>query len=129
MRALLLSLAALIAAAPAPAQQQPSPSPTPAGTEEQMPATAEDHLVRAGQYRAKAAEYRSEAAAHRKMASEYERAKGSPQYRAKTGRTEPWVAKMREHCESYIKAAEKMAKEAEMFADFHRMRAAELQGR
>jgi len=35
---------------------------------------------------------------------------------------------MRNHCDAYIQAAEKLAGEAERFAEFHRMRAGELKG-
>jgi hypothetical protein len=36
---------------------------------------------------------------------------------------------MRKHCESYITAAERMAVEAEQFAEFHRMRGEEMRGK
>lgn len=48
---------------------------------------------------------------------------------AKTGRENPWIKKMRVHCEGYIRDAETLAASAEKFAEFHAMRAAELQGK
>lgn len=94
-----------------------------------VPQTAEEHLARAGSYREKAAQYRREAEAHRKMFADYDKRQGSPALRSKLGREEPWIAKMRQHCDSYIKEAEKMAAEAERFAEFHRMRGEEMRGK
>ena len=94
-----------------------------------VPHTAEEHLARAASYREKAAQYRSEAETHRKMFVDYDKKQGSPALKNKMGRDEPWVAKMRQHCESYIREAEKMASEAEQFAEFHRMRGEEMRGK
>jgi len=94
-----------------------------------VPHTTEEHLARAASYREKAAQYRSEAETHRKMFVDYDKKQGSPALKNKMGRDEPWVAKMRQHCESYIREAEKMASEAEQFAEFHRMRGEEMRGK
>ena len=94
-----------------------------------VPRTAEEHLARADSYREKAAQLRREADAHRKMFVEYDKKQGSPAMKNKMGRDEPWIAKMRQHCDSYIKEAEKMASEAEQFAEFHRMRGEEMRGK
>ena len=94
-----------------------------------VPHTAQEHLARAAAYKEKAAQYRKEADEHRKMLAGYKKAQGSPALENKMGREEPWVGKMRQHCESYIKAAETMAAEADSFAQFHRMRGEEMQGK
>ena len=94
-----------------------------------VPRTAEEHLARAASYREKAAQLRREAEAHRKMFVEYDKKQGSPALKSKMGREEPWIAKMRQHCDSYINEAEKMASEAERFAEFHRMRGEEMRGK
>lgn len=93
------------------------------------PQTAQEHLARAATYKEKAAQSRKEAEEHRKMFADYDKKQGSPLLKSKMGRDEPWVAKMRQHCNTYIKAAETMAAEAERFAEFHRMRAEEMQSK
>lgn len=94
-----------------------------------VPHTAEEHLARAASYREKAAQFRGEAEAHRKMFAEYDRKQGSPAMKSKMGREEPWIATMRQHCDAYIRQADKMAAEAEQFAEFHRMRGEEMRGK
>jgi hypothetical protein len=93
------------------------------------PATADEHLARAATYQEKAATYREDAAVHRKMFADYERKTGNPALQSKAGRELPWVAKMRKHCEAYIKDAETLAADADRFAEFHRMRAEEMRGK
>ena len=94
-----------------------------------VPGTAEEHLTRAAAYKDKAAQYRKEAEEHRKMFADYKAQQNLPALQTKTGRELPWIAKMRKHCESYMKQAERMAAEAERFAEFHRMRGEEMQGK
>ena len=94
-----------------------------------VPATPAEHLARAATYQKKAAAYRIEAAEHRKMFADYERQQGNPAMQSKAGRELPWIAKMHKHCEGYIKDAEKLAADAERFAEFHRMRAEEMRGK
>ena len=48
---------------------------------------------------------------------------------AKSGRGNPWIKKMRLNCEDSIRDADRLAAGAEKFAEFHAMRAAELQGK
>lgn len=93
-----------------------------------LPQTPDDHLALARGYDAKAARYREEAQAHRRMlAEEVQHASGPPR---KGASLEPgWLAKKREHCEGYIWAADQLAAEASKFAEYHRLRAAELQGK
>ena len=94
-----------------------------------VPATADEHLARAATYQEKAAAYRQEAAVHRKMFADFERRQGNPAFQVKTGRELPWIAKMRKHCDAYIKDAERLAGDADRFAEFHRMRAEEMRGK
>lgn len=111
------------------ADQAPPPSAARAEQEAAIPQTADEHLARARSYDEKAAAYREEAATHRKMLADYDKANGNPALKTKTGQELPWVAKMRKHCESYMREAGRMAAQAERFAEFHRMRAEELRGR
>ena len=105
-------------------QASPSKQETQAG----VPQTADEHTARAAWYREKAASYRQEAELHRRMFADYDKKEGSAALRSKSGRELPWVAKMRKHCEGYMEQAQKMATEADRFAEFHRMRAEEMQG-
>lgn len=101
------------------------------GTVEQgsVPQTPEECFAQAAKYKEKAAGYRREAADHRKMLADYKAKQLPPGLETKLGQEPPWVKKMRKHCEGYIKAAEKMAVEAEQFADFYRMRGEEMRGK
>lgn len=90
-----------------------------------LPQTPQEHLAMAENYRRKAIEYRQEAEYHRKMNEEYRKKVTFP----KEIRENSYAKKMRIHCEKFIKAAQEAAREAEMMADFHTMRAKELQGK
>lgn len=126
-----LAAALLLVSAPWAAAGDQSAPGTAAGDEQAVavPQTPDEHIARAKTYEEKAAAYRQEVATHRKMLADYDKAQGNPALESKTGKELPWVAKMRKHCESYIKEAERMAGEATRFAEFHRMRAAEMQGK
>jgi hypothetical protein len=87
-----------------------------------MPDTAAGYLKRAAEYEQRAKDLREEARAHRVMLDDFIR-KEPPN---KTGGEYPWVAKMRKHCEGYIRQSEALAREAEGFAEFLRWRAKEL---
>ena len=93
-----------------------------------VPTTREDHLALADGYRKKAVAYREDATTHRQMLDAYKKQVATPMD-AKTGLENPWIKKMRLHCEEYIRDAERLAVSAEKFAEFHTMRAAELQGK
>ena len=41
----------------------------------------------------------------------------------------PYVKKMRLHCEKYINASENLAREADEMAKYHEMRAKEMEGK
>jgi len=102
---------------------------TPDNLEQSVPQMPEEHFARAAKYREKAVAYRREADDHRKMLADYKARQTPPGLETKLGQEPPWVKKMRKHCESYITAAEKMAVEAEQFAEFHRMRGEEMRGK
>jgi hypothetical protein len=124
--ALTLSLAA---AAPAlslgagAAQDHTSPAPA-QGVK--IPQTAGDHYELAESYRKKAVGYREEAEAHKKMLAEYSRRVAK---NPKDPGENPYVRKMRLHCEKYFRAAEALAREADEMAKFHTSRARELEGK
>jgi len=90
--------------------------------------TPGEHLALAEGYRKKMAAYREDAATHRQMLADYKKRVAVPTD-AKSGVENPWMKKMRVHCEEYIRDADKLAANSEKFADFHTMRAAELQGK
>jgi hypothetical protein len=94
-----------------------------------VPQTAEEHAARAAAYREKAAVYRREAEVHRKMFADYKAKQGPSGLQSKLGHELPWIAKMRKHCDAYMKQAERMAAEAESFAQFHHMRSEEMKGK
>ncbi len=123
--AALLVTATLISPVPrASATPQVSSAPTVAEPTPKIPVTAQDHLDMATAYQKKAASYRDEAAMHRKMYADYKKSAVGVK-----GQENPWVRKMREHCDRYIKDAEALAADADKFAEFHSLRAAELQGK
>ena len=105
----------------------------PAATQGSAPATAaakgdtvQEHEAQAAAYREKAQAFHKEADEHRKMLADYKASQSTPALETKLGQEPPWVKQMRKHCEGYISAAEKLAAEAERFAEFHKMRAEEL---
>jgi hypothetical protein len=108
---------------PAPAQDH---SGHQSGHEMKAPQTAQEHRDRAENYKKKAAEYRAEAESHKKMLADY--GKGVAKTPKDTGEN-PYVKKMRLHCEKYINAAETLAREADEMARFHEMRAKEMGGK
>ncbi len=127
---LALAVVAAIAALSAWAADQSSKTvkETPPTQDVGVPKTPAEHLARAAEYDQKAVKLREDVGMHRKMFAEYEKSQGSPSLQSKTGRELPWITKMRSHCDAYIQAEEKLAAEAERFAEFHRMRAAEMKG-
>ena len=90
-----------------------------------MPATAAEHTAMAKEYSDKAAAARAEAKLHRDMAAEYKKsAATSPK-----GAPNPWVKKMEKHCFAIVAAEEKVAVAAEKAAEFHTLRAKEVEGK
>jgi len=96
------------------------------GQEMKSPQTAQEHRDRAEYYKKKAAEYRAEAESHKKMQADY--SKGVAKNPKDTAEN-PYVKKMRLHCEKYAGAAENLAREADEMAKFHEMRAKEMEGK
>ena len=92
-----------------------------------IPQTTAEHEAMAKQYKDQAAQYKKVAADHRAMAEAYKKSVAMPEM--KGGQKNPWVAKMEKHCGILAKDAEKLAADAEKAADFHTMRAKELQGK
>ena len=91
-----------------------------------LPSTPEEHDAMAEAYRKKAASYRDEAAFHRKMFIDY---KARVAVIPKSSMENPFIRKMREHCEVFIKDAERLALDADKFAEYHHFRAEELRGK
>lgn len=96
-----------------------------AAEEAKVPTTAAEHDALAKQYKDQAAQYKKTAEEHKAMAAAY--AKGHPD--AKGGAKNPFNEKMQKHCKALATDAEKLATDAEKAADFHTMRAKELQGK
>lgn len=90
-----------------------------------VPTTVADHTALAKQYQDKAAAYNAEAEQHRKMAEAY---KASVATTPKAP-ANPWAKKMEKHCMALVKDAEKLAADAQKAADFHMLRAKELEGK
>lgn len=97
-----------------------------ASQELKVPQTAQEHRERAEYYQKKAAEYRQDAEAHKKMLADY--SKGVARNPKETSEN-PYLKKMRLHCDKYVKAAEALATEADEMAKYHSMRAKELEGK
>ena len=121
--AALLTLAVVAFNSPAAAQDH---SGHHSGQEMKAPQTAQEHRDLAESYKKKAAEYRAEAESHKKMLADY--SKGVAKNPKDTGEN-PYIKKMRLHCEKYIDAAENLAREAGEMARFHEMRAKEMEGK
>jgi hypothetical protein len=94
--------------------------------EVKVPVTAADHLALAKSYQQRAAEYRKVVAEHKEMADAYKKSLPST---PKIAGENPWAKKMEEHCRTLAADAEKLAADAEKAADYHTLRAKELQGK
>lgn len=90
-----------------------------------VPETAEEHLAMAQNYRQKVKMYLSEVETHQQMLEAY---KNHVPSNPKVSMENPWLTKMRKHCEGYITEARSLAAEAQAFADYHELRGKELQG-
>jgi len=90
-----------------------------------VPTTAAEHEALAKQYKEQAAQYKKVADEHRAMAAAYASA-----HQPTNGPTpNTAVVKMKKHCEAIAKDADKLASDTEKAADYHTMRAKELQGK
>ena len=97
----------------------------PVYAEEDISKVAKDHLALAASYEEKATGQEALVAEHTDMKRDYKRRfyvneKVSPLLK---------VQKMEAHCDGIIRAAQAEATELREFAKWHRMRAAELEGR
>jgi hypothetical protein len=93
--------------------------------EAKVPTTAAEHEALAKQYKEQAAQYKKVAAEHDAMAAAY--AKTHPD--SKGNVKNPWNEKMQKHCKMLAADANKLAADSEKAADYHTMRAKELQGK
>ena len=80
-----------------------------------LPESAADHLALAKSYEEKVEGWRKEAADHRAMAEAYKKAGPAD------------AATMQKHCREIADDAEKLARDAENTAKYHRLRAKEMQ--
>lgn len=90
-----------------------------------VPVTVADHTALAKQYADKAAAYRGEAESHRKMAEAYRKSVAT----TPKAPPNPFVAKMDRHCQALAKDADKLAADSQKAADYHTLRAKELEGK
>lgn len=90
-----------------------------------VPTTTAEHEALAKQYKDQAATYKKLADEHRAMAAAY--AKEHQPLKGHT--TNPFNDKMQKHCAMLAKDADKLSADAEKAADYHTMRAKELQGK
>ena len=90
-----------------------------------VPATAADHTALAKQYAEKAAAYKAEADSHRKMAEAYKKSVAT----TPKAPPNPWVVKMEKHCQALAKDLDKLAADSQKAADYHTLRAKELEGK
>ncbi|HEX6836297.1 MAG TPA: hypothetical protein VF334_06965 [Polyangia bacterium] len=100
--------------------------PAMAHAQVKVPETAADHLALAKSYQDKAALYKKEVAEHQAMAEAYKKsiAPGS-----KATGENPWAKKMEAHCRAIAADAQRLATDAEKAAEYHTLRARELQGK
>jgi hypothetical protein len=90
-----------------------------------VPTTTAEHEALAKQYKDQAAQFKKVGDDHRSMAAAY--AKEHPD--SKGGVKNAWNIKMQKHCAALAKDADKLAADADKAADYHSLRAKELQGK
>jgi hypothetical protein len=90
-----------------------------------VPTTAAEHEALAKQYKDQAAQFKKVGDEHRAMSDAY--AAAHPD--SKGGVKNQWNVKMQKHCQMLSKDADKVAADAEKAADYHTLRAKELQGK
>jgi outer membrane lipoprotein-sorting protein len=88
------------------------------------PTTVAEHQARANTYKEQAAQYRKAAEEHKQMAAEY--AKKNPDMKTQKN---PSNEKMQKHCMMLAKDYEKLAADADKAAEYHEMRAKEMEGK
>lgn len=92
--------------------------------ETKIPQSAVEHEARAKTYKEQAVQYRKSAEEHKQMAAAY--AAKRPDIKG-VGKN-PSAEKMSKHCLTLAKDFEKLATDAEKAAEYHEMRAKEIQG-
>ena len=92
-----------------------------------VPETAAEHEAMAKSYKDQAAQYKKVGDDHRAMAEAYKKSVAMPV--DKTGKKNPWLVKMEKHCAMLAKDADKLAADATKAAEYHTLRAKELQGK
>ena len=95
--------------------------------EAKVPQTAAEHEAFAKQYTDQAAQFKKVADDHRAMAEAYKKSFAAPA--SKAGQKNPWVAKMEKHCQMLAKDADKLAADATKAAEYHTLRAKEVEGK
>lgn len=93
--------------------------------EAKVPTTTAEHEALAKQYKDQATLFKQVGDDHRAMAAAY--AKEHPD--SKGGVKSSWNTKMQKHCAALAKDADKLAADADKAADYHSLRAKELQGK
>lgn len=93
-----------------------------------IPTTVAEHEALAKQYQDIVAQNKKIADEHRAMADAAKQSTKSS-HAAAHGQKDPTTEKMVKHCMAIAAAADKLAAEAQKAADFHGMRAKELQGK
>lgn len=93
--------------------------------EVKIPESAQEHLAMAASYREKVKTYLQEVETHQQMLEAYRR---KVVVNPRSQYENPWLKKMRKHCERYITEARQLAAEAQKFADYHELMGKELQG-
>jgi hypothetical protein len=89
-----------------------------------VPETAADHEAMAKSYKEKADGYRKDAEWHKQMLESYKKT----HMEGKSMRN-PFNVKMEKHCAAMAKDAEKLAADADKAAEYHTLRAKEMQGK
>lgn len=122
---LLAAVCMLTPSASAPAFAQKAGAVGPPAPGVTLPSTASDHEALATKYRNEADQYRKTAAEHKLIAAEYKNTHPAPGGDPKIN---AWQKQMAKHCETLRKDAEKLAADADKAAEFHMLRAKELEG-
>jgi len=117
--AMVVLIAIVFSASRAAAQNNSNP-------EMRAPQTAADHLALADHYQKQAAELRGEVEMHKQMLAEFAT---DVAHNPKTSGENSYVKAMRLQYERYQQAADKMIAEDTELAEFHTLRAKELEGK
>ena len=92
-----------------------------------VPQTAAEHVAMAKQYKDEAVQYNKVSANHKAMAEAYKKSSATPVDHA--GKKNPFLEKMEKHCAMIASDADKLSADANKAAEYHTLRAKELQGK